>query len=123
MNPKTYLICLIIVLILIGISEPSEASPLSEFQKTEFRYCGEPDRYPSGRIKRSSTLVRLFIKMYPLPEHLNRSDWSVDHVIPLANGGCDAIINLQWLPNSIKRTSDDDNKDRWERKIYPKLLN
>jgi len=37
----------------------------------------------------------------------------MDHVIPLACGGGDAIQNLQWLPTAAWR-----EKSKWERKIY-----
>lgn len=85
----------------------------------ETRYCGEPKRYADGRLARSVTVVKYFEALYPLPPQYNRDDWQVDHVIPLASGGCDAIRNLQWLPKTIKTCADDDCKDRWERKgIY-----
>lgn len=84
------------------------------------RYCGEPERYDNGIIKRNRTLIKNFEELYPLPEGADRGEWSVDHVIPLAVGGCDSLINLQWLPNSIKSTGDGDNKDRWERTLYDK---
>lgn len=86
----------------------------------ETRYCGEPARDHWGKIRRNSYVVKVFKRLYPLPADYISSEWSVDHVIPLAVGGCDAISNLQWLPNSIKNTSDQDNKDRWERRLYPK---
>jgi len=37
----------------------------------------------------------------------------MDHVIPLACGGGDVVINLQWLPTALWR-----EKSKWERKIY-----
>lgn len=82
---------------------------------TETRFCGEPKRYNDGRIMRSITVVKEFERLYPLPPQYSRNDWQVDHVIPLASGGCDAIRNLQWLPKTIKTCADDDCKDRWER--------
>lgn len=39
--------------------------------------------------------------------------WIMDHVIPLACGGGDVVINLQWLPTALWR-----EKSKWERKIY-----
>jgi 5-methylcytosine-specific restriction endonuclease McrA len=44
--------------------------------------------------------------------------WEVDHVIPLACGGCDAVANMQWLPSGAKSTSSPLAKDRWERRVY-----
>jgi len=37
----------------------------------------------------------------------------MDHVIPLACGGGDAVINLQWLLTAMWR-----EKAKWERRIY-----
>lgn len=71
---------------------------------------------------RSSTVIRAFRRIHPCPSTFMISgacpNWNIDHVIPRACGGRDAVSNMQWLPGSIKRTSDTDNKDRWERKVY-----
>lgn len=86
---------------------------------TETRYCEGPKRYSNGRIVRSMTVVKEFERQHPLPVQYKREDWQIDHVIPLASGGCDAVRNMQWLPKTIKTCADDDCKDRWERKgIY-----
>ena len=81
------------------------------------------DRYGATKVEsRSSTVLRHFRKIHPCPStNLTTGPcpgWNIDHVIPLACYGRDVVSNLQWLPVSIKRTSDPDNKDRWERKIY-----
>ena len=86
------------------------------------RYCGKPDRNADGSIKRSYKVRKEFERLYPLPAQYNRDDWQVDHVIPLAIGGCDSVNNMQWLPKAIKTCSSDYCKDRWERSgIYPAL--
>lgn len=84
------------------------------------RYCGEPERTATGKIKRSKAIRLQFERLYPLPAGYDRSKWQVDHVIPRARGGCDSVINMQWLPESIKTCASDDCKDRWERVIYLK---
>jgi hypothetical protein len=86
------------------------------------RYCGEPARTATGEIKRSSSVVKQFRKLHPCPV-TGKVDgpcegWAVDHVIPLASCGCDAVFNLQWLPNTIKSAAGKDAKDRWERLVY-----
>jgi len=83
----------------------------------ETRYCGV-QRDDNGRIKRSARVVKEFEKIHPLPVEYSRSDWQVDHVIPLASGGCDSVSNMQWLPKTIKTCKSDDCKDRFERVIY-----
>jgi hypothetical protein len=83
------------------------------------RYCGEPARYDSGRIKRSSAVLREFARAFPCPATLEPvtscPGWAIDHTIPLASGGCDSVINLTWLPVQIKSCASDWCKDRWER--------
>lgn len=79
------------------------------------RYCGEPERDARGRIKRSEAVKRQFAQAYPKPQ--DGRQWYVDHVIPLAVGGCDLQFNLQWLPADLK-TCAQTCKDRFERQIY-----
>lgn len=85
----------------------------------ETRYCGDPERTESGRIKRSMATVKKFKELYPCIYPCDFS-WRVDHVIPLAVGGCDSVSNMQWLPPSIKNCAGLLCKDRWERLVYPK---
>jgi len=107
-----YKIYFLICACLIGI-ESSES--FADNHLTETRYCGAPARNPDGSIKRSSAVRKAFERLHPLPSTYNRADWQIDHVIPLAIGGCDAVRNLQWLPVSIKTCASDYCKDRWER--------
>lgn len=104
------------IVLLFGFNDPVYANN----HLTETRYCGEPQRTATGKIKRSAEVRRQFERLYPLPQGYDRSMWQIDHVIPLASGGCDAVRNMQWLPTVIKTCADDDCKDRWERGgIYP----
>lgn len=86
------------------------------------RYCGEPARTADGRIKRDRAVLRRFAQVFPCPSTLELRPscpgWAIDHVIPLASGGCDAPINLQWLPDSIKSCTAAGCKDRWERAYH-----
>jgi len=88
------------------------------------RYCGEPARDAAGRIKRSRAVLRQFAQVFPCPATLEPvascPGWAIDHVIPLAAGGCDAPTNLQWLPDGIKSCAGAACKDRWER-VYHAL--
>lgn len=79
------------------------------------RYCGEPARDAQGRIERSQAARNRFVQAYPQPQ--DGRVWYVDHVIPLASGGCDLPFNMQWLPAELK-TCRVICKDRWERKVY-----
>ena len=95
-------------------------------QAYDKRNCGIENiqRYSDGTIKRSDAAVRVFRSIYPCPatgEILGACDgWQVDHVIPLASGGCDDVVeNLQWLPKVIKTGKKETcSKDRWERLVY-----
>ena len=91
------------------------------------RICNDVKRDSRNRILRDQNVLRDFQKLYPCPS-TGRSygscpDFSIDHVIPLACGGCDSIINLQWLPNVIKSCNKDYCKDRFERRIYKNKFN
>lgn len=86
------------------------------------RYCGPPARDADGGIHRSTAQRAAFVRMHPCPVNGAVTGacpgWSVDHVIPLACGGCDTPVNMQWLPATIKSCAGTQCKDRWERKIY-----
>lgn len=91
----------------------------------ELRYCGIPKRDNDGSISRSARVIAKFKEIHPCPENGKTSGacpgWSIDHVIPLACGGCDAVSNMQWLPNELKSAARS-GKDRFERKIYQKEI-
>ncbi len=96
----------------------------SAFAAKDPRMCGAPARGADGRILRSAGELARFRSIYPCPAtKRNRGacpGWAIDHVIPLVCGGCDAVVNLQWLPVGTKSASGPLPKDRWERRIYCK---
>jgi hypothetical protein len=82
-------------------------------------------RTADGSIKRSTAVRAAFVRLYPCPATGEVSGacrgWAVDHVVPLAVGGCDAVQNLQWLPHAIKSCATATGvqcKDRWEMRVY-----
>jgi hypothetical protein len=88
---------------------------------TEYRYYGSPKRNPTtGVILRRNDILVAFRKVHVCPSTLSYvgtcPGWSMDHIIPLACGGYDAVWNLQWLPNGLKVLAPL-GKDRWERNI------
>lgn len=89
----------------------------------EVRYCGQPKREADGSIYRSREVLGTFKRVHPCPANGATMGacpgWAIDHVIPLACGGCDAVSNLQWLPNELKSKAVI-GKDRFERRIYEK---
>lgn len=95
--------------------------PVFSAATDETRYCGVPRRDASGDIYRSSAVRSAFLRAHPCPVTGVSTGpcpgWQVDHVIPLACGGCDAVSNMQWLPTSLKVAAYI-GKDRFERKIY-----
>ena len=102
---------------LLFISITVNATPLDET-----RCCITPVRLADGTIKRRADVVLAFKKHHPCPvtglSSGSCTGWAVDHVIPLACGGVDAVSNLQWLPLPIKSAAGIYPKDRWERKVY-----
>lgn len=96
------------------------ADPVDRLQ--EYRFCGAPLRNADGTIKRSSTVLTAFKKLHPCPVTGKSSGacpgWAINHIVPLANGGCDAVVNLMWLPAEVKSCADDWCVDRWERTYW-----
>lgn len=88
----------------------------------ETRYCGAPARDITGTIVRSQAVLSHFQKIHPCPSTGLTTGacpgWALNHVIPLACGGCDVVSNLDWMPNSIKSCAGPHCRDRFERKIY-----
>jgi len=86
-------------------------------ETVDARYCGTPRHDTDGKIHRSTIVLSDFRRIHPCPSTAKQGScpgWQIDHVIPLACGGCDTITNLQWLPTDYKIGG----KDQWERKIY-----
>ena len=72
------------------------------------------DRGANGRFTRSRTEIARFKRMHHCPATGAASGpcrgWVIDHKIPLACGGPDAVRNMQW-----QTAADGKAKDRWER--------
>ena len=120
MMPKWKIMALSVLgMLWVGIVFTVASEP--EPALTETRYCGEPKRNLNGEIIRRAAVRDAFLFAHPCPStglREGRCDgWQVDHVIPLACGGCDAVSNMQWLPLSLK-IAPVVGKDRFERKIY-----
>jgi len=88
-----------------------------KLSKTEIRCCEVPLRDADGSIYRNASVLYWFKKAHPCPStHLTSGacpGWIMDHVIPLACGGVDAVWNIQWLPIEMWK-----EKSKWERVIY-----
>ncbi len=67
-------------------------------------------RDPNGVVVRSRTRRDLFRRMTGYPN--GRPGYVVDHIVPLACGGCDVPSNMTW-----QTVADGKAKDRWERDI------
>jgi hypothetical protein len=96
------------------------ADPIDPFK--DYRFCGEPVRNPDGSIKRSPQVLSAFRKIHPCPSTGRVGGacpgWQMNHVIPLYSGGCDAVTNLDWMPDEIKTCAQPWCRDRWERVYY-----
>lgn len=112
----------ILLLLFAVLAGSVHCAPTYSAATDETRYCGQPMRDSSGAIYRSSKVRAAFIKAHPCPTTGLTTGachgWQVDHVIPLACGGCDVVWNLAWLPIIIKSGPGQFPKDRWERKVY-----
>lgn len=108
--------------LLLAATTFAVAQNVHDSPNTEMRYCGVPFRDKNGDILRSTHTIDAFQKAHPCPSTGKPTGacpgWAVDHVIPLACGGCDAVSNMQWMPNALKSSAGKLAKDRWERSIY-----
>lgn len=108
---------LILFLLLPFAVHSQTLSPL-----VDYRYLGTVARNTSGDTARSTAVIYAFRKKWRCPStglHLGGCEgWAIDHVVPLACGGVDAVYNLQWLPNEAKNTASPLAKDRFERVVY-----
>lgn len=88
----------------------------------EYRQCGAPARLADGTIRRRSDVLTAYKRFHPCPvTGLSTGScpgWQINHIIPLASGGCDAVSNLAWMPVQIKTCSSPYCIDRWERTYY-----
>ena len=87
----------------------------------ELRYDGAPLRTAKGVILRRADVLAAFRRVHPCPATMRFTGacpgWAMNHVIPLACGGADAVWNLAWLPNDVKSCAGPHCVDRFERKI------
>jgi len=92
--------------------------------RVDYRLCGEAPRDSNNVIVRSSSVLAAYKRLHPCPVTGSSTGackgWAVDHIIPLASGGCDSVINMAWMPVQIKSCKADWCKDRWERTYYGK---
>ena len=110
---------LLLTAVQLASAQPVSVHPVAALE--EMRYCGPPKRDAQGIIVRRSDVLAAFQKIHPCPntgKTTGACDWQKDHVIPLADGGCDSVSNLQYLPPAIKNGPGLLPKDRWERRIY-----
>ncbi len=67
-------------------------------------YVYSVDRDKNGRIKRSESAKRVFMKQTGYPK--GRKGYVVDHIKPLKRGGCDCPSNMQWQTKEEAKRKD-----------------
>ena len=104
----------------ILVAFPADAQTLDPI--VDYRYAGEVVRDADGKTSRSTKVINAFKKQWACPSTgLHKGacpGWAIDHVIPLACGGRDAVFNMAWMPGEGKSCAADYCKDRYERKVY-----
>jgi len=89
----------------VSVVPPVVLNPL-----IEYRYSGAPVRNADGSIKRSSSVIAAYRKVHPCPSTGLRTgacpNWALNHVVPLACGGYDAVSNLVWMRLDAKKIVD-----------------
>jgi hypothetical protein len=121
MNTKAYLI--VVICIAWGtVFFNSSARSQTLDPIVDYRYAGEVIRDADGKTSRSTKVINAFKKHWACPSTgLHKGPcpgWAIDHVIPLACGGRDAVFNMAWIPDEGKSCAADYCKDRYERKVY-----
>ena len=105
------------VLLLAGCASAPSLDPL-----VDYRYTGAVSRDVNGSTLRSPQVIAAFKARWACPSTAAHSGsgpgWAIDHVVPLACGGVDAVWNMQWLPDQIKSQRGEFSKDHFERRIY-----
>lgn len=85
------------------------------------KVCNFVPRDRDGNIGRNVKEQLKFQIIHPCPSTGlkvgNCPGWTVDYIIPLSCGGCDAVVNMQWMPIVAKICTEDYCKDRYERMI------
>lgn len=114
MRTRTYFLTLLLLLVMLvaGTAATAQTDPL-----VETRYCGAPRRDFNGVIIRDPKVIYAFRKENRCPPTEKYGmgacpGWALNHPMPLACGGCDAVSNLMWMRNDVKRIVDS-----YERKI------
>lgn len=108
-----------LALVLLLSCSAAFAGPLDET-----RYCGVENirRNADGSIYRRYDVLRAFRNLYACPStglHTGACPgWQMDHVVPLAVGGCDSVSNLAYMPVEIKTCAIWYCKDRYEMRVY-----
>lgn len=107
----------LILTLLAAFTQAQELDPM-----VDYRYAGVVVRDAEGNTLRSSKVIAAFRKQWACPETKKFTGacpgWAIDHVIPLACGGRDAVWNMQWLPTQAKSAQGAFSKDHFERRIY-----
>lgn len=118
------IIRVLFILVVVGFFSGTSLPAFSTNHLIETRYCMPVVRDANGVIVRSTAVTREFKKAHPCPAtgltYGACVGWQINHVIPLACGGCDAVSNAQWIPVEIKACSQWYCIDRFERRIYGK---
>ena len=114
MRILTFMLMLLLLLVMLvaGTAATAQTSAL-----VETRYCGAPKRDFNGDIIRDPKVIYAFRRANRCPTTQRYGmgacpDWSLNHPISLACGGCDSVSNLVWMRNDVKRIVDS-----YERKI------
>ena len=109
---RTIVLVLSTLLPILGMAGPLD----------ETRYADHVVRNADGSIHRSQAVSNAFRKIHPCPATGLTTGactgWQINHVIPLACGGADAVSNMDWMPIQIKTCTQAYCRDRFERKIY-----
>ena len=84
------------------IAADALAAPKATHPKT---YCKDCARDSRGRIERSSSERRKFLKSQGLTH--TPPGYQVDHIVPLSKGGADKTSNMQLIPKDSPKEKNE----------------
>lgn len=91
----------------------------------ESRYCGPPPASTPEITALNASTRAAFQRTFKCPSTQLATGtcpgWVMDWVIPIWAGGCYALINMQWLPQSFytcEAMGGENCKRRWEGMVY-----
>lgn len=115
-------LAVLVAVCILGFITTANAAPvftapgIALDDRMDYRYGIGINRNPDGTIHRSAAVISAFRKTHPCPSTGFTTGacpgWAINHNCPIACGCVDAVWNMSWMRNDVKKIVDG-----YERKI------